>query len=154
MSTPAIEIVQLEAAGTYGLRREVLRNGDPDAKVTFDEDDWPGAVHLGARLDGRIVGVSSWIPRPFPGTPDTGDGIAVQLRGMATANGLRGTGVGGVLVDAGCAGCAERGARLVWARARDAALAFYERHGFVVDGDGFVDVTTQLPHHVVRRDIH
>jgi hypothetical protein len=38
---------------------------------------------------------------------------------------------------------------VVWANARDRALAFYEREGFVVVGDGFVDATTQLPHHVV-----
>ena len=40
---------------------------------------------------------------------------------------------------------------IVWANARDAALRFYERHGFAVHGDGFVDATTQLPHHVVVR---
>ena len=40
---------------------------------------------------------------------------------------------------------------LVWARARDTALAFYVRHGFRVTGDGFVDEATQLPHHVVVR---
>ena len=70
---------------------------------------------------------------------------------MATADGVRGTGVGGVLVEAGCLRCAGAGGRLVWARARDAALRFYARHGFDVVGDGFIDATTALPHHVVRR---
>ena len=64
---------------------------------------------------------------------------------MATADGVRGSGVGGILVDAGCARCADRGGRLVWARARDAALVFYARHEFEVVGDGFVDATTGLP---------
>lgn len=153
MNASGIEIVEITAAATHDLRREVLRNGNPDAVVIFDEDEWGGAVHLGAHLDGRLVGVSSWIPRPFPHGAALARGQAVQLRGMATANGLRGTGVGGVLLEAGCAGCADRGATLVWARARDAALAFYARHGFTTHGDGFVDTTTGLPHHVVRRGV-
>jgi len=41
----------------------------------------------------------------------------------------------------------------VWANARDAAMAFYEREGFRIEGDGFVDATTQLPHHVVVIDL-
>jgi hypothetical protein len=41
----------------------------------------------------------------------------------------------------------------VWARARDAALEFYVRHAFVVEGDGFIDQATQLPHHLVLRTL-
>ena len=77
----------------------------------------------------------------------------MQLRGMATARHLQGTGAGGLLLERGCALAAERGYALVWARARDAALGFYERHGFAVEGDGFVDDTTQLPHHLVLRPL-
>ena len=40
---------------------------------------------------------------------------------------------------------------LVWARARDTALEFYLRHGFVVDGEGFIDEQTLKPHHVIVR---
>ena len=147
-----LEIVEISAADTHALRREVLRNGDADANVVFEEDGSHGVVHLGARLDGRLVGVSSWVPRAFPEALDD-DGPAVQLRGMATANGLRGTGIGGVLLEAGCNHRRANGVALVWARARDAALAFYGRHGFLVHGDGFIDATTGLPHHVVHRRV-
>ncbi len=34
---------------------------------------------------------------------------------------------------------------------RDAALDFYLRHGFVVDGDGFIDEHTAKPHHLIHR---
>ena len=78
-------------------------------------------------------------------------GRAVQLRGMATAAHLQGSGLGGVLLEAGCARHAADGRALVWARARDSALAFYLRHGFRVEGDGFVDEHTQLPHHLIVR---
>jgi len=39
----------------------------------------------------------------------------------------------------------------VWARARDSALYFYERRGFEVHGDGFMDEPTAMPHHIVLR---
>jgi len=141
----APEVVEISATDTHALRLSVLRFDTPTKEVVFPEDELPGSWHLGARLVGDLVGTSSWVPREYEGSP------AVQLRGMATARHLQGTGLGGVLLERGCELAAERGFPLVWARARDAALAFYERHGFEVVGDGFVDQATQLPHHLVVR---
>ncbi len=150
MSEPmpaAATVIEITAAQTHPLRLTVLRHDVPTKVVIFAEDDMPGAVHLGVRVGSELVAVSSWIPRPYRDTP------AVQLRGMATAHAFQGTGLGGLLLGAGCARAAETGNQIVWARARDAALSFYERHGFIVDGDGFIDDATQLPHHVVSRRI-
>jgi GNAT superfamily N-acetyltransferase len=127
--TSAVEVVEIAAADTHALRLAVLRFDTPTKEVVFPEDELPGSWHLGARLGEH----------------------AVQLRGMATARHLQGSGLGGVLLERGCEVAAERGFPVVWARARDAALAFYERHGFEVIGDGFVDQATQLPHHLVVR---
>ena len=146
-NTPARAVIEITSAQTHPLRLAVLRRDVPTKEVVFAEDDLPGAVHLGVTVDGELIAISSWIPRPY------GDRPAVQLRGMATAHDHQGTGLGGMLLTAGCARAASAGYPLVWARARDAALAFYERHGFVVDGDGFIDAATQLPHHVVLRDV-
>ncbi|MEQ1702029.1 MAG: GNAT family N-acetyltransferase [Ilumatobacteraceae bacterium] len=144
MSEP--EIVELTPEQTHPLRLAVLRFDTPTKEVVFPEDTWPGALHLGLHLDGALVATSSWVPREHDGAP------AVQLRGMATDRSLQGSGLGGVLLEAGCARHASAGVPLVWANARDAALAFYLRHGFEVVGDGFIDANTQLPHHrVVRR---
>lgn len=140
-------IVELTPEETHPLRLAVLRFDTPTKEVVFTEDTWPGAVHLGLRVDGELVATSSWVPRELDGRP------AVQLRGMATARHLQGTGLGAVLLEAGCARHAATGLTLVWARARDAALAFYLHHGFEVQGDGFVDETTQLPHHLVVRHL-
>jgi GNAT superfamily N-acetyltransferase len=151
----AVEIVELTHLETHPLRLAVLRADTPTRTVAFAEDTWPGAVHLGARIDGRLVATSSWIPRAAPdatleAVPELDASTpAVQLRGMATAHAVQGTGVGGVLLRAGVERAREAGAAVVWANARDAALAFYVRHGFTSVGDGFVDATTQLPHHVV-----
>ena len=138
-------LVELSPAETHPLRLALLRSDTPTKEVVFAEDTWPGAVHLGLRVDGELVATSSWVPREHAGRP------AVQLRGMATARHLQGTGLGGVLLEAGCARQAAVGLTLVWARARDTALAFYLRHGFEVEGEGFIDATTQLPHHLVLR---
>ena len=141
------EIVEISTAETHPLRLAVLRHDTPTKEVAFVEDDWPGSWHLGIRVDGELVSTSTWVPRELDGRP------GVQLRGMATARHLQGTGAGGVLLDRGCAVAAERGFPLVWARARDAALEFYLRHGFTVEGDGFVDAATELPHHLVTRPL-
>jgi len=138
------EVVELDAAETHPLRLAVLRTGTPSNVVTFDGDDRPGTVHLGVRDGDTIVAVSTWIPTTYEGEP------AVQLRGMATAEHRRGGGLGALLLEAGCERAATV-APLVWARARDAALDFYRHHGFTVVGDGFVDDTTGLAHHLIIR---
>ena len=136
-------VVEIAADETHDLRLQVLRNDTPTANVTFPEDDLPGTFHLGVRDgEGNLVAISTWIPRPFVNEP------GVQLRGMASAPHVQGRGVGAMLLKAGCTRAAAV-APLVWARARDTALGFYLRHGFVVDGEGFIDDQTQKPHHVI-----
>jgi GNAT superfamily N-acetyltransferase len=148
MTAPDWVVVPLTTQQTHGLRRTVLRSDTPTDDVSFAEDDWPGAHHLGVVDEGVLVGTSTWIPRPLDSQAEA---TAVQLRGMATARSHQGRGVGSALLAAGCERALDAGADLVWANARDAALTFYSRHGFVVSGEGFVDATTQLPHHVVIR---
>jgi predicted GNAT family N-acyltransferase len=143
---PDFTVVELTAEETHPLRLSVLRRGTPSRTVSFAEDDVPGTVHLGVRDTEGIVAISTWIPRPYDNEP------AVQLRGMATTANLQGQGVGGLLLEAGCKR-AVTVAPLVWARARDSALRFYTRHGFIVEGDGFVDEHTQMPHHVIVRRV-
>ena len=145
MSTP--EVVELFPEETHPLRVAVLRRDTPTREVSFAEDTWPGVFHLGLRIAGELVAISTWIPRPHNDQP------AIQLRGMATAHHLQGTGLGGVLLQSGCERAAASGVGLIWARARDAALDFYERNGFVVEGEGFIDPITELPHHLVVRTL-
>jgi predicted GNAT family N-acyltransferase len=135
-------VVELDPTETHPLRRAVLRNDIPGRPVVFDGDDLPGTVHLGVRDGDALVAVSTWIPNTY------GDEPAVQLRGMATAPHVQGRGVGGILIKAGCLRACQV-APLIWARARDSAMEFYVRHGFVVEGEGFIDETTQIPHHLI-----
>ena len=139
-----MHVVELSAEQTHDLRRRVLRDGTPSDEVHFEGDDLPTTLHLGVVLDGAIVAISTWRPKPYPDLPAS-DGV--QLRGMASSPDVRGSGAATLLLRTGIDRAAATGAELVWARARDTALGFYEGHGFATVGRGYVDLTTGLPHH-------
>ncbi len=141
-------MIELTAAQTHPLRLDVLRRGTPSRDVAFAEDELPSTLHLGVEVDGVVVGVSTWIHNAHPDLPAR---RGVQLRGMATAPGLQGHGIGGLILETGVGRMFAAGHDLVWARARDTALGFYERHGFVRHGVGYVDVHTGIPHHDIIR---
>jgi GNAT superfamily N-acetyltransferase len=144
-------VVELTAEETHPLRGRVLRDGTLSDVVVFDGDELAGTFHLGFRTaDGTLVGVSTWMQRAYPDRPAV---VGYQLRGMATDPGHRGTGAGTAMLGAGLDRCRALGAGLVWARARDTALGFYERYGFTTVGPGYTDLTTGLPHHDIVRDL-
>lgn len=130
------------------LRVAVLRKGTPATDCNYPEDSYPDVVHFGIIHDGIAIGTSSWFMNECPELPGMS---AMQLKGMAVADQLQGEGLGALLVDAGIALATERGATIAWARARDSAMGFYERLGFVATGDGFIDGPTAMPHHIVVR---
>lgn len=132
------------------LRVRVLRRNTPVTHADYSEDSLPDAVHLVIRENGSVVATSTWFSRECPVTPGR---PAVQLKGMAVDEHLQSSGHGRVLVEAGLSLARERGADVVWARARDSAIGFYERCGFGVVGDGFIDEPTGMPHHIVVRGL-
>lgn len=138
------ELVELRPEDTHDLRRRVLRDGTASDAVAFDGDTLDTTFHLGLRFGGELAAVSTWLARRYPDRPGE---PGYQLRGMATDPRHRGRGLGTRLLAGGLDRCREAGATLVWARARDTALPFYERHGFTTVGPGYVDLTTGLPHH-------
>jgi GNAT superfamily N-acetyltransferase len=148
-ATPPATITAVTLDVVLPVRLRVLREGTPSDDPTFDGDDDPETVHIAALVDGEVVAVSTWLRRPWPFAPER---AAVQLRGMATDASVRGTGIGGLLLEAGVERAFSDGAELVWANARDSALRFYRAHGFHVEGEGFRTTDTQLPHHrIIRR---
>jgi len=142
------EITPLSLAEILPLRVAVLRKGTPTTHCTYPEDDFGDAVHLGIVRDGHVVATSTWFTKQCPVVDDV---TAVQLKGMAVSENLQGEGLGELLIAAGIDIATERGASLVWARARDAALGFYIKCEFVATGDGFIDEPTGMPHHIVVR---
>ncbi|MFM9226995.1 MAG: GNAT family N-acetyltransferase [Actinomycetota bacterium] len=132
------------------LRVSVLRKGTPTTHCSYPEDEYPDVVHFGITRDDRAVATSTWFAKECPemlGRP------AMQLKGMAVDDALQGSGLGALLIETGLAHARQNGAEVVWARARDSALGFYERLGFDAVGDGFIDGPTAIPHHIVVRSV-
>ena len=79
-----------------------------------------------------------------------GDGLA-KLRQMAVAEGRRGQGRGRELVESVEAALRDRGVRRVRMDARKIARGFYEKLGYTVEGDEFIQVT--IPHFRMVKDL-
>ena len=130
------------------LRLAVLRDGTPSQDPSYKQDHHPGCVHLGIHEGEELIACSSWIPQAWP-LDDTLP--AIQLKGMAVAKKLQGSGIGAELLSAGVSQAEDQGAHYIWARARDSALNFYTRNGFAVFGEQFVDDATGMGHHLVMK---
>ncbi len=142
---------QVDPVVTRRLRNAVLRPGlDLDA-VHWPDIERPDAVTYAVLDDDGIpLTTATVMPEPCPWRPD--DRPAWRLRGMATAEEARGQGVGRAALDAVVAHVRAEGAVRLWCNARDVALGFYQRAGFVVEGDGFVS-ERGIPHHPMSLDL-
>jgi GNAT superfamily N-acetyltransferase len=143
-------IREVDVAVTHDLRRLVLRDGRADADVHYDEDAAADSFHLAALdAEGAVVGVATWAPCPTEHRPGA---RAWRLRGMAVHPDAQGGGVGSALLAAAIDRLRPLGVEVLWADGRDAALPFYERHGWSVEGEGFL-AAHGIPHHVVVLDL-
>jgi predicted GNAT family N-acyltransferase len=146
-----VVVERLAVSDTWPLRKRVLRPHQEGDAVVLPGDDDPRAAHVGARDEvGRIVGVATVMPEPCPWAQER-EG-AWRLRGMATEEGLRGAGIGQKVLRAAIDHVRAEGGALVWCNARVGALPFYEREGFVVAGERYVDPDLG-PHVPMQRDL-
>ena len=133
------------------LRARILRTGRPVASARSRQDGLAATRHLAAITEsGEVAGVVTYFPAESSLAPGR---RAVRFRGMAVDDGHRGSGIGRALMREVVAAARQAGAEIVWANGRDGALSFYERIGFRVEGDGFLDDDMQLPHHVVIAEL-
>ena len=144
------EVIELPTTEILDLRVRVLRKGTPYTHANYPEDEYPDVVNFCIVRDGQPVATSTWFTKECPEIPGA---PAMQLKGMAVDDALQGEGLGALLIERGMRHAATAGAEIVWARARDSALYFYERRGFEVRGDGFIDGPTAMPHHMVVRAV-
>ena len=131
------------------IRMKVLRDGTPSQDPRYAEDDWDVTTHLALYKYEEIVGTSSWLRKTFPLPHAHSNNFDTQLRGMAVDQSLQSTGLGAELLLYGVHMAQRNGAGIVWARARDSALKFYEKNGFTTVGDAFLDEATGMSHHLV-----
>ncbi len=114
------------------------------------EGDWyhpANGSEFAVALDsgGLILGTARLLPRP-------GD-ASRQVRQVAVSPTAHGRGVGRALMFALERLAVEEGANELWLHARTNALGFYERLGFVAQGEVFVSTLTGIPHLTMRKSI-
>ncbi len=129
------------------LRKEILRPEQSAAKLVFPGDDATTTLHLAVHQDGQIVGVASVMSDPHPRRPHAGDW---RIRGMATRAEVRSRGVGAALLSCCESHVREHGGDRLWCNARAPARAFYERGGFIVEGDVF-EIAEIGPHYLMSK---
>jgi GNAT superfamily N-acetyltransferase len=149
MNADAVTIV--DGALTRELRRSVLRPElDPTAPLPGDDD--PEITHFAVFApDGRAVS-TCWVK--LEACPwRSGDSPAWHLRQMATAEAMRGLGLGSVLLSGVLQLLASRArtaedaaAAIIWCHARERAVPFYARLGLIRWGPVFTDERHTIPH--------
>ncbi len=78
--------------------------------------------------------------------PDT-----VRLRQMAVLNDLQGKGIGRALMNFAENLARDSGYKIMRMHARKNAIGFYEKMGYRVNGDQFIEVT--IPHYVMEKQL-
>lgn len=76
---------------------------------------------------------------------------SVRLRQMAVLNSLQGKGIGRALMNFAENLSRDRGYRTITMHARKMALGFYERVGYRVIGDEFIEIN--IPHYVMEKQL-
>jgi GNAT superfamily N-acetyltransferase len=133
---------EVPIAETRVLRQSILRSHETIQQLAAEE---PAEAFAAGAFDGeRLIAVGIVAPSGEPGR--------WRVRGMATALGERGRGVGRGVLDALLEHAHSNGGTRVWCNARVPARTFYERAGFHVCSDVF-DVPPIGPHLVMEREL-
>jgi predicted GNAT family N-acyltransferase len=142
-----VKVEVVDGTRTRELRRAVLRPHLTLADV-LPGDELPAAVHIAALSGDAVVGTCYIYPEPCPWRPGA---PAWRLRQMATASDRQGTGVGSAVLAGAEAYVADHGGGELWLHARQTAVGFYARHGYVVHGEPFVE--NDLDHRAMGRNV-
>lgn len=124
-----------EHTAAVRLRNAVLREPLGLDFTPEEVADEPHNFHLAAFAEEALVAVLLLKPM---------DAAIVKMRQVAVAPEWQGRGVGAQLVRFAEEFARAKGYRTIYAHARSTALRFYVRHGYVVEGEEFIEVT--VPH--------
>ncbi|HXD54448.1 MAG TPA: GNAT family N-acetyltransferase [Solirubrobacteraceae bacterium] len=142
--------LRVDAAAGRALRIAVLRPHEPDALSMYPLEEDPETLHFAVLGPaGAPLSVGSAMAEPHPRDPRPGDW---RIRGMATVPERRGEGLGAAVLDAIERAAEERGATRLWCNARSGAVRFYERGGFVAEGEEF-ELPSIGPHFLMSRSL-
>ena len=124
------------------LREDILRR---PLGLGFDPkelEEEKNHMLIGAFEDEKMLGCCMLVEEK-PGT--------VRLRQMAVLNDLQGKGIGRALMNFAENLARDAGYKVVSMHARQHAIGFYEKMGYKVAGDEFIEIT--IPHYVMEKQL-
>ena len=120
-------------------------------QLAASDGHYPDAGYFVARkADGEVVATASTRREAPSWDPTATD--AWRIRGMVTAEYLRGRGIGSRLLGAVMDHAIRHGAHLLWCHVRAAAIPFYQRAGLTPIGEPWDDPDTG-PHIAMHRPV-
>lgn len=133
---PEPQLLEITAEDTYAVRRPVLRPERPPEECVFEGDLDPSTLHLGIFIEKKLAGVASFMhnrSKYFDAAEQ------YQLRGMAVLPEFRKQDLGKKLLLRGEEILKTRFSDpLLWFNARETAIDFYSKYGYVTKGDLFM----------------
>ena len=145
--------VRVERVGSevgLPLRHRVLRPHQALEELRSPDDDDPDTGNYVAMVGDEVVSTASVRREAPPWT--SGPGPAWRLRGMATADAWRSTGIGAQVLEAVVQHVRHHGGGLLWCNARVPAVRFYLRAGFRTRGEEWVEPAIG-PHIAMEREV-
>ena len=128
------QMVQLR----YNILRQPLGLGFTPDELEKEKND----ILIAAFDDDDMLGCCMLVPI---------DDSTLRVRQMAVNNNLQGKGIGASIMAFAETLARDKGYRKLIMHARDTAIGFYEKFGYKVIGDPFVEV--KLPHHVMEKKL-
>ena len=124
-------VQQVEVEIIKSLRSLVLRPGQPIESTDYERDTDENTLHFAVLKERVALCIATFYPEPIM---EMSSHNAYRLRGMATHPEYRRLGLGTDLMRKAIDDLQDKGADLIWCKARLVAIQFYESLGFVKIG--------------------
>ncbi len=142
MALKQIYFASKEYEQMLNLRYEILRKPIGIAftpeQLAKEKDD----VLIGAFDEDDLIGCCILTPQ---------NNHTVKLGQMVVQNNLQGKGIGESIITFAENLARDKGYKTMIMHARDSAIGFYEKFGYAVKGDGFIEVN--IPHHLMEKKL-
>lgn len=137
-----VDYLSEEHQQTVSLRNKILREPIGLQYSEQDLEDEKEAQHVACFLDDKLVGACFYIPYK----KDT-----IKLRQMAVDSSIQKQGIGRILIEYVENLAKNEGYTHIYLDARKEALYFYQKLGFQLIGDEFIEVG--IPHYEMLKNI-
>lgn len=143
------EIRKINSRDTFLVRHPILREGKPMESFQFDGDDLETTTHFGLFIDKNLIGVLSIFKN---NNVIFNFENQFQIRGMAVLNNFQRKGFGDELVKHSEEFVKRLSGELIWFNARESAVPFYEKLGYIKIGEPFSIADIGI-HYIMKKEI-